>query len=278
MTYKENISLHPPKENLTKKTIANVIAIANQKGGVGKTTTAVNIATALAALGKKVLLVDLDSQGNASTSLGIPPTKRPITVYDIIIGRHSIERSIIGSSMPSLDLIPASIDLVAVDIELADAPQKQIILRNKLSAISYNYDYIFLDCPPSIGLITLNALIAAENLLIPMQCEFLAMEGIAYMLNTIKLIRNAHPDILRNIGIILTMFDKRNRLCTQVADEVRSELGKLVFDTYIPRNIKLSEAPSHGKPAIIYDTKCLGSISYMMLAQEFLQKMSKGFM
>ena len=157
-----------------------------------------------------------------------------------------------------------------------NAPQKQIILRKKIAPIASNYDYIFLDCPPSIGLITLNALIAAENLLIPMQCEFLAMEGIAYMLNTIKLIRNAHPNVLRNIGIVLTMFDKRNRLCVQVADGVRAELGDIVFETYIPRNIKLSEAPSHGKPAIIYDMKCLGSISYMMLAQEFLEKMSRG--
>ncbi len=255
---------------------AHIITIANQKGGVGKTTTAVNIATAVAALGKKVLLIDLDSQGNASTSLGISPADRPITIYDVIIDRHNIERSIMQSSMPLLDIIPASIDLVVVDIELADAPQKQIILRNKIAPIASNYDYIFLDCPPSIGLITLNALIAAENLLIPMQCEFLAMEGIAYMLNTIKLIRNAHPNVLRNIGIVLTMFDKRNRLCVQVADEVRAELGDIVFETYIPRNIKLSEAPSHGKPAIIYDMKCLGSISYMMLAQEFLEKMSRG--
>ncbi len=267
---KRQSSLLHSSEKYSEK--AKIITIANQKGGVGKTTTAVNLATAVAVLGKKVLLIDLDSQGNASTSLGITHQSRSVTIYDVMIGRHTVHRSIVSSYIEMLDVIPASIDLVAIDIELANMTQKQVILRNQISSILCDYQYIFLDCPPSIGLITLNALIAAETLLIPMQCEFLAMEGIAYMLNTIKLVKNAHPNVLQNIGIVLTMFDKRNRLCIDVAEEVKSELGNMVLDTCIPRNVKLSEAPSHGKPAILYDTKCLGSIAYMMLAQEFLQK------
>mgnify|MGYP000134275830 CR=1 FL=1 len=254
--------------------MTRIVAVANQKGGVGKTTTTVNLATALAAIGKKVLVIDIDPQGNASTSFGIEPAKRNVTVYDLFIAPNiSITRAIMATEIPNLDLITATIDLAAAQSELGDTPKKEMIIKNRLQQIKEQYDFIFFDCPPSLNLLTINALAAADSILIPLQCEFLAMEGLAYLINTLKLIRGSINKSLKIEGVVLTMYDKRNRLSWHVAEEVRKELGDLVYNAMIPRNIKLSEAPSHGKPAIIYDTNCSGSITYMLLAQEFIEKL-----
>ncbi|CAL7961034.1 Chromosome partitioning protein ParA [Alphaproteobacteria bacterium] len=253
--------------------IAKVFAVANQKGGVGKTTTTVNLATALAAVDKRVLVIDMDPQGNTSTSFGIDVDKRKVTSYDMMIGNVSLERSITSTTIPKLDIIVATIDLVAAETELTGTDKKEILLREKLKNVLKEYDCIFFDCPPSLSLLTINAMSACDKLIVPLQCEFLAMEGLAYLLNTMKLVQSTLNKELGIHGIVLTMYDKRNNLCLKIEEEVRAELGSLVYNTVIPRNVKLSEAPSYGKPAIMYDTKCLGSIAYMMLAREFLSRL-----
>ena len=250
---------------------SRIIAIANQKGGVGKTTTAINLATAFSVIGKEVLLLDLDPQGNASTGLGITQESRRYNVYNLMREEININQIIIPIEIPNFDVIPSTIDLVAVEVELITKFGKEIILKRKLNELQKRYNLIFIDCGPSLGLLTINALTAANSVLIPLQAEFFALEGLAHLLNTIALIKKSLNPTLVIEGILLTMSDRRNRLSQQVESELREKFGELVYESVIPRNIKLSEAPSHGKPAVIYDTKCMGSISYIMLAQEIIK-------
>jgi chromosome partitioning protein len=248
------------------------IAIANQKGGVGKTTTAINIATAIAAIGKKVLLIDLDPQGNASTGLGIETKSRKVTIYDVLVNDIDVYQAITKTIVPKLDVLSSTVDLAAAEIELHNIVNKETQLKQKLDPLTLEYDFIIIDCPPSLGLLTINALCFATNLVIPLQCEFFALEGLVHLINTTNLIKKSLNPQLHIEGILLTMMDRRNRLAVQVEQDVRSTFEDLVYQTIIPRNIKLSEAPSHGKPALIYDNKCLGSHAYMMLAKEMLTK------
>jgi chromosome partitioning protein len=252
--------------------MGKIICVANQKGGVGKTTTAINLTTALAAVGKRVLLIDLDPQGNASTGLGVDNDQRTKTIYDVLISNFPIEAALIKTEIPKLDTIPSTIDLAAAEVELFEMEYKEAILKTKLYSLINKYDFIFIDCPPSLGLLTINALSAADSILIPLQCEFFALEGLAHLMNTITLIKKSSNPNLKIEGIILTMMDRRNNLSVSVENDVRETFKDLVYKTVIPRNIKLSESPSHGKPALIYDTKCVGSLAYIMLAKEVLDK------
>ena len=250
------------------------IAIANQKGGVGKTTTAINIATAMAATGWKTLLIDLDPQGNASTGLGIPTSERDLSSYDLLVDQVSLERCIVPTSIPGLDLVPATVDLSGAEIELVGVEERTARLRTALEG-HRGHEVCFVDCPPSLGLLTLNALSAADTLLVPLQCEFFALEGLSQLLTTVEQVQQRFNAELGIVGIVLTMFDRRNRLTDQVAEDVRECLGKLVFDSVIPRNVRLSEAPSHGLPALIYDHACAGSRAYMALARELIGRLPK---
>jgi len=249
------------------------IAIANQKGGVGKTTTAINFATAMAAIGNKVLLIDLDPQGNASTGLGVEIKSRNTTIYDVLINEVPIEQSIIPTAIPRLDIIPSTVSLAAAEVELLNLPNKESQLKERLAQVSKGYDFTIIDCPPSLGLLTINALSFVTSIIIPLQCEFFALEGLVHLMNTINLIKRAINPKLKIEGVLLTMMDKRNKLSTQVEQDVRETFENLVFKTTIPRNIRLSEAPSHGKPALVYDNKCAGSHAYMMLAKEVLRRL-----
>ena len=252
------------------------IAVANQKGGVGKTTTAINLATALAAIGWKVLLIDLDPQGNASTGLGIGHSSREQSSYDILIGRASLIEAAVPTRVPRLDIIPATQDLSGAEIELVGLDDRAHRLDKALSATPpARWDICLIDCPPSLGLLTVNALAAARHLLVPLQSEFFALEGLSQLLQTVERIRLAFNPELSILGVALTMFDRRNRLSGQVAEDVRACLGKVVFDTVVPRNVRLSEAPSHGIPALIYDQRCSGSTAYMDLARELLARLPR---
>lgn len=251
---------------------ARVTAVVNQKGGVGKTTTAINLATALAAVGEKILVIDFDPQGNASTGLGLDRHARPITTYDVILGAAPLRTAIIESSIPNLDIVPATVDLSGAELELIDQPRRSHRLRDAVEQAALDYDRVLIDCPPSLTLLTVNALVAAHAVLVPLQCEFFALEGLSQLLRTIERVRATLNPGLEIQGIVLTMFDRRNNLSEQVARDVRENLGDKVYNTVIPRNVRISEAPSHGKPALIYDHRCAGSEAYIRLASEVLKR------
>jgi chromosome partitioning protein len=252
------------------------VAVANQKGGVGKTTTAINLATALAAIGWKVLLIDLDPQGNASTGLGVGQAGRELSSYDVLIGSAGVTECVVTTRVPRLELLPATMDLSGAEIELVGLEDRAHRLERALDAVpSGRWDVCLIDCPPSLGLLTVNGLVAARHLLVPLQCEFFALEGLSQLLQTVERIRVAFNPNLQILGIALTMFDRRNKLSQQVADDVRACLGQAVFDTVIPRNVRLSEAPSHGLPALIYDLKCSGSEAYVHLARELMGRLPR---
>jgi chromosome partitioning protein len=252
------------------------IAVANQKGGVGKTTTAINLATALAATGWRVLLIDLDPQGNASTGLGIGHAQRERSSYEVLTGSATLDEAVVATRVPRLDLVPATVDLSGAEIELVELEERTHRLDRALeSAAPARWDVCLIDCPPSLGLLTINALVAAQTILVPLQAEFFALEGLSQLLQTIERIRARFNPELSILGVALTMYDRRNNLSAQVADDVRACLGKVVFDTVIPRNVRLSEAPSHGIPALIYDHRCPGSEAYMALARELIGRLPK---
>ncbi|MBA3896084.1 MAG: ParA family protein [Sphingomonadaceae bacterium] len=250
-----------------------VIAVANQKGGVGKTTTAINVATALAATGWRVLLVDLDPQGNASTGLGIGHSSRLRSSYEVLLGDCGIEAAVMPSRVPRLELVPSTVDLSGAEVELVAYDNRTHRLADALAAAPARWDIVLIDCPPSLGLLTMNALVAAQSLLVPLQCEFFALEGLSQLLQTVERIRARFNPGLTILGVALTMYDRRNRLTEQVSQDVRACLGPVVFDTVIPRNVRLSEAPSHGLPALIYDIRCSGSEAYMNLARELMGRL-----
>ena len=252
--------------------MGKIIAIANQKGGVGKTTTSVNLAASLGVLEKKVLLVDADPQANATSGLGIEVDSVKKGSYQVLEHSVSAKEAIVTTNSPNLDLIPAHIDLVAIEIELVDKNNREMMLREALEPIKNNYDYIFIDCAPSLGLITLNALTAANSVIIPIQCEYFALEGLGKLLNTIKSIQKIHNRDLGIEGMLLTMYDSRLRLSNQVVDEVKKHFGNMVFSTIIQRNVKLGEAPSFGETIIDYDATSKGASSYLKLAQELINK------
>lgn len=252
-----------------------IMAVANQKGGVGKTTTAINLATALAACGQKVLLVDLDPQGNASTGLGVEVTATSADIYAALIGQLSLLDVVVPTSVPGLDIIPASADLAGAEIELIDVAHRESRLKSLLDNGADNYDYILVDCPPALGLLTLNALVAAQSVLVPLQCEFFALDGLSRLTRSIERIRNAFNPGLYIQGVVLTMHDGRNNLCRSVEADVREHFGDQVYQTVIPRNVRVSEAPSYGLPAIVYDMNCSGSRAYIHLAAELLRREGK---
>lgn len=254
-----------------------IIAIVNQKGGVAKTTSAVNLGASLAVLQHKVLVIDLDPQGNASTALGIDQGDRVNTIYDVLISDLPIEQSISETITPNLSVIPSNINLSAAEIELLSCNDKEFVLKNAIDKIAGNYEYILIDCPPSLGQLTINALSAAKDVLIPMQCEFYALEGLSHLLKTVELIQANLNNDLKIFGVLLTMYDKRNKLTVQVEDDVRGCLGDVVFETIIPRNVRLSEAPSHNLSVIEYDITSIGAKAYLTLAREVLRRSAKVF-
>ncbi len=254
---------------------ARVLVVANQKGGVGKTTTAINLGTALAAVGQKSLLIDLDPQGNASTGLGIPRAERRVTSYDVLMGNASLADAIVPTRIPGLFIVPATVDLSGAELELVAERDRNFRLREALISFAEaggDFSYVLIDCPPALSLLTVNAMAAAHAVVVPLQCEFFALEGLSMLLKTIDRVRTGLNPDLEIQGIILTMFDKRNNLSDQVAADVRAHLGDKVYQTVIPRNVRISEAPSHGLPALVYDLRCPGSQAYIKLAGELIQR------
>jgi chromosome partitioning protein len=254
--------------------MGKIIAIANQKGGVGKTTTSINLAASLGVLEKKVLLIDADPQANASSGLGIDVESLEFGTYQVLEHTVSAKETIAKTTSPNVDIIPAHIDLVAIEIELVDKQEREYMLKKSLADVKDEYDYIIIDCAPSLGLITLNSLVAADSVIIPIQCEYFALEGLGKLLNTIKSVQNIHNKDLDIEGLLLTMFDSRLRLSNQVVDEVRKHFSSMVFDTIIRRNTRLGEAPSYGESIIAYDATSKGAVNYLNLAQELLKKNS----
>ena len=254
-----------------------VLALANQKGGVGKTTTAINLGTALAAIGEQVLVIDLDPQGNASTGLGIDRRARRVSTYEVMAGEASLAQAVVPTAVPRLSVAPSTMDLLGLELELASLPDRAHRLRNVLKGLrdanaTRDVSYVLIDCPPSLNLLTINALAAADAVLVPLQCEFFALEGLSQLLRTVEQVRGALNPKLTIQGIVLTMFDPRNNLSTQVVADVRGFMGEKVYETMIPRNVRVSEAPSHGKPVLLYDLKCAGSQAYLRLASEVIQR------
>jgi chromosome partitioning protein len=273
----------PISENQVPKK-PRILVVANQKGGVGKTTTAINLGTALAAVGEPTLVIDIDPQGNASTGLGLHRQDRGLTIYEVLTGQARLAEAIVPTRIPGLSLVPATVDLSGAELELADMPRRNFILKDALDEYSVHgasaeaatenvdFSYVLIDCPPSLTLLTLNAMAAADAVLVPLQCEFFALEGLSQLLKTIELVRDKLNPTLEMQGIVLTMFDKRNKLSDQVAADVRETLGEKVYATMIPRNVRISEAPSHGVPALVYDLRCPGSQAYIKLAGELIQR------
>jgi len=250
---------------------ARIIAIANQKGGVGKTTTAVNLATAFAEAGRRVLLIDLDPQGNASTGLGFSPPDRTLTTYDLLRGEAELEAAMVATVVLRLFLVTASHDLAGIELEMSQEPRRESLLARMLRGQTGGFDEVLIDCPPSLNLLTINALMAADSVLVPLQCEFYALEGLAQLMQTIERVQQGLNPRLALEGVLLTMYDQRNNLCDQVAADVRRHFGDRVYATMIPRNVRVSEAPSHGLPVLMYDPRCAGSLAYTQLAHEILR-------
>ncbi|UCH76075.1 MAG: ParA family protein [Rhodospirillales bacterium] len=251
---------------------SRILALANQKGGVGKTTTAVNLGTALAAIHKRVLIIDLDPQGNASTGLGLGADDRQLTTYDVLVGDVALDEAAIETPVPGLFVVPSTRELSGAEIELVDMPRREHRLAAALAAVPGSWDYVLIDCPPSLNLLTLNAFVASDAVLVPLQCEFYALEGLSHLLHTVERVRRSLNPRLEIQGVILTMFDKRNNICDMVASDVRSHFGEKVYDTVIPRNVRVSEAPSFGKPVLLYDWRSAGSQAYIHLASELLRR------
>jgi len=255
-----------------------VLAVANQKGGVGKTTTAINLGTALAAIGERVLIIDLDPQGNASTGLGIDRRQRNRSTYDVLAGEAALRDAIVTTSVPRLHIAPSTLDLAGLELEVSTARDRAVRLRNAIGQLNdghadgNDYTYVLVDCPPSLNLLTVNAMAASDAILVPLQCEFFALEGLSQLLKTVEQVKETLNPRLSIHGIVLTMFDSRNNLSNQVVADVREFMGSKVYDTVIPRNVRISEAPSYGKPVLVYDLKCAGSDAYLRLATEVIQR------
>ena len=274
MSEETRIGTASPTAKIAKRK-PRVMVVANQKGGVGKTTTAINLGTALAAVGKPTLLIDLDPQGNASTGLGIYQADRKLTSYDVLIGGAKIKDAVTPTRIPGLSIVPSTVDLSGAEMELIGESRRNFRLRDALEQLANEgseFEYVLIDCPPSLGILTVNAMAAADAAVVPLQCEFFALEGLSQLLKTLEIVRAGLNPNLEIQGIILTMFDKRNNLSDQVAEDVRAHLGDKVYQTVIPRNVRISEAPSHGLPALVYDLRCPGSQAYIKLAGELIQR------
>ena len=274
-----------PQQDKTQEPTAEVphghpriLALANQKGGVGKTTTAINLGTALAAIGERVLIVDLDPQGNASTGLGIDRRNRSCSTYDVLVGEAALREAVVSTAVPRLHIAPSTMDLSGLELELGTTPGRAFKLRDAIGALNNNvspdadYTYVLIDCPPSLNLLTVNAMAASDAILVPLQCEFFALEGLSQLLQTVEQVKTTLNPNLSIHGIVLTMFDSRNNLSNQVVADVRQFMGSKVYNTMIPRNVRISEAPSYGKPVLVYDLKCVGSEAYLRLATEVIQR------